>query len=95
MEINSNNRLLKAANLFNDEESTDTPTNPDLEQLMNRHEKLRSKQLRVLWDATTLKSYVTKSMIPRGLRIKKVPTAKYTEEFTSNGMLFYRIAHST
>lgn len=34
-------------------------------------------------DSTTLRSYVTKSMIPRGLRLKKAPTAKYTEEFTN------------
>lgn len=52
-------------------------------------ERLKSKEMRVWWDATMLKSYVEKSMIPRGLRINKKKkkdtyTAQYVETFMSD-----------
>lgn len=82
MELDCDSRLQKAAELFKyGDEITETFTDPYLQDLMFNIGKLRNKQLRLWWDATTLRSYVTKNMIPSGLRIKKVPSAKYSEEF--------------
>lgn len=82
MDFNSDSRLLKAAELFKDGKEVIEPfMYPNLRDLMSNMEKLRNKQLCVWWDANTLHSYIAKNMIPRGLRIKKVPSAKYSEDF--------------
>lgn len=48
---------------------------------MKKLDRLRSKELRTWWDYTTLSSYVDKSMIVRGLRIKKPATIVYSDLF--------------
>lgn len=59
----------------------DTPDTVDLRIHMTELENLLSKEMRMWWDLSTLKRYVEKNMVPRGLRIRKFPTMTYTEEF--------------
>lgn len=42
---------------------------------------LSSKEIRIWWDLTGLQQYINESMIPRGLRIKKIPSTLYSESF--------------
>lgn len=69
----------KAAALFGNETMPDEWSNS--RQLANELEKYMSSQLSTCWTATTLEQYVEKSMIPRGLRIKKNPTFQADESF--------------
>lgn len=39
------------------------------------------QETKIWWDSITLQKYVDKNMIPRGLRIKKIPTKFYSELF--------------
>lgn len=52
-------------------------------------EKLLLQENKLWWDFTTLHKYVEKEMMPRGLRIKKLPTTVFSEEFLTewNGIL--------
>lgn len=77
---NNSSRLAKAAGIF-DTGLMDNVSNMELKTTMLNLERLKHKELRLWWDATTLKSYCVKNMIPRGHRLKKVLTAKYTDEF--------------
>lgn len=45
-------------------------------------EKLKNTEMRTSWDANTLRMYTDRDMIPRGLRLKKIPTTIYSTEFT-------------
>lgn len=75
-------RLQRAATLFNVNVNTTGPTpNTELKQLMWKLEKLKNTKKRGWWDAATLKTYVEKAIIPRGLRINKAPTAPHPEMF--------------
>lgn len=73
-------RSLRAAALF-DVNVTEVTHNVELKQLMWKWEKLKNKQTRIWWDAATLKTYVEKSIIPRGLRMNKMPTSVQTDTF--------------
>lgn len=53
----------------------------DLKIQMGSLEKLLTKEMRTWWDLTSLKKYIDKEMIPRGLRIKKKPTTVYSDLF--------------
>lgn len=66
-------RSLRAAALFK-VSVNETTVNTELKDLMWKWEKVKSKKLRVWWDSAMLKSYVEKSVIPRGLRINKKNT---------------------
>lgn len=44
-------------------------------------EKLKLQETRIWWDLTTLQKYVDHNMIPRGLKLKKLPTNIYSEQF--------------
>lgn len=79
---NNNDRMQKAASIFNIDAQT-VSQNVEVKQSMWKLEKLKGKELRTWWDATTLKSYISKKMIPRGLRLKKFPTSNYSESFTT------------
>lgn len=73
-------RLSRAARIFDTHEiNASFNVNENLKWSMFALEKLMRKEL--WWDATTLTSYVDKNMIPRGLYIKKIPTATYDIEF--------------
>lgn len=68
------------ADIFN---SSDIPTEleSDSKQLMWDLEKLLMKETKIWWDFTTLKKYVEFKMVPRGLRLKKIPTTIYNDSF--------------
>lgn len=53
----------------------------DLKIQMTELEELLSKEMRLWWDLSTLKSYIDKTMIPRGLRLKKFPSIAYNDDF--------------
>lgn len=44
-------------------------------------EKLLISELKTWWDHNSLKMYIEKQMIPRGLRLKKIPTTSYSDAF--------------
>ncbi|XP_056387410.1 uncharacterized protein LOC130282769 [Hyla sarda] len=72
-------RVQKAANLFSGSGTTDKST-VNLKVLMHNLEKLQLQETRIWWDCTTLTNYVSKEIIPRGLRIKKIPTTIFCKE---------------
>ncbi|XP_069609164.1 uncharacterized protein [Ranitomeya imitator] len=76
-------RARKAAQLFSmDLSSTTDRSESDLFSTdVNKLEKLMINEMKVWWDFTTLDNYVQKDMIPRGLRIKKIPTTIYSQQF--------------
>lgn len=55
--------------------------NKDIKKKNCPLEKLLGKEMKIWWDFKTLQKYVEKQMVPRGLRIKKFPTVKYSEPF--------------
>ncbi|KAG8593608.1 hypothetical protein GDO81_000903 [Engystomops pustulosus] len=73
-------RKKKAAMLFNTQGSTGIQTQ-EYVILKGRWERLLSKEVKIWWDAETLTSYLNRKMIPRGLRIKKMPTTIYSDLF--------------
>ncbi|XP_073398204.1 uncharacterized protein [Dendrobates tinctorius] len=79
--VNSRQRLDKAANIFSTIHAFTPEDGKDLKPLMWELEKLMSSRLRVWWDHKTLQAYISSNMIPRGLRIKKRPTTEYDPEF--------------
>lgn len=50
---------------------------------MSHLEKLLVKELKVWYDLTTLENYVDKNMIPRGRRIRKIPSTVNDDDFTA------------
>ncbi|XP_072010785.1 uncharacterized protein [Engystomops pustulosus] len=46
-------------------------------------EELLEEESRTWWDQTTLKAYLDKNYIPRGLRVKKIPSNIYSETFVT------------
>lgn len=40
--------------------------------------------MRAWWDKVTLQKYIQKDMIPRGLRLKKIPTTVFSENFKTD-----------
>lgn len=48
---------------------------------MTELEDLLLREMRIWWDLSTLKKYMEKNMVPRGLRIRKFPSTACTEEF--------------
>lgn len=44
-------------------------------------ERLMLNESRIWWDQNTLQTYLDRKIVPRGLRLKKVPTFVYSEEF--------------
>lgn len=73
-------REARLAQMFGEEEVI-IPTNDSQSDYFDKMEKLLSQETRVWWDYNTLKGYVAKNMIPRGLRIKKLPTLIYSDAF--------------
>lgn len=58
---------------------TNLDSKVNLNKQMGDLEKHLKKETRIWWDFTILQVYIEKSMIPRGLRIKKIPTIVYSE----------------
>lgn len=46
-------------------------------------ERLMLNESRIWWDQNTLQTYLERRIVPRGLRLKKVPTFVYSEDFLS------------
>ncbi|KAM9330875.1 piwi-like protein 1 [Gastrophryne carolinensis] len=46
-----------------------------------KYEDIMHKELKTWWDLSSLTKYVQNAMIPRGLRIRKVPATIYSENF--------------
>lgn len=74
-------RQERAAFAFNIEHDTNLK-HFDFSAKLQDLEKVRLQESRLWWDLTTLNKYVEKGMIPRGLRIKKIPTTIFSEVFT-------------
>lgn len=77
----SKTRQEKAALVFNVEQEQSSQQY-DFSEKIKDLEKLKLLESRVWWDHTTLQNYLDKGIIPRGLRIKKVPTTVFSEDFT-------------
>ncbi|XP_073511436.1 formyl peptide receptor 2-like [Phyllobates terribilis] len=75
--------LRKAESVFSVDSINPSDVN-DMSALFKQLEKLMLNETKVWWDQTTLSNYMHKNMIPRGLRIKKIPTTIYSEEFVVN-----------
>lgn len=56
-------------------------SNLDLKKALSTYEDLHHKNMKVWWDATTLRKYCNDQIIPRGLRLRKLPTTVYSETF--------------
>lgn len=74
------NRLTKADKIF-DSQNVDDTSNDAIKQIVIKMECMKAREIPLWWDPATLKNYVEKSMIPRGLKIKKLHTAKYPYSF--------------
>lgn len=55
--------------------------NLDLKKVLRRYEELHQKESRLWWEASTLKKYCTERIVPRGLRLRKLPTTVFSPEF--------------
>lgn len=73
-------RFNRLAAVF-DQTVKDANATSELAASIQSLDKLRGSELRVWWDANTLKMYIDRDMIPRGLRLKKAPTMIYTPDF--------------
>lgn len=73
-------RLNQLSNIFTDD-PTSNNANGNYRQDMNALEKLFLKEAKTWWDLSSLRSYIEKNMIPRGLRIKKMPTTLFDDAF--------------
>lgn len=60
---------------------TDVNDTSDLLTAIHSLEKLKSTELKTWWDANSLRTYLERKIIPRGLRIKKIPTSTFSPEF--------------
>lgn len=76
----SRSRQEKAASVFNDGQEQGQKHLEFTSSLQNL-EKLKLQESRVWWDHTTINKYLSKDMIPRGLRLKKIPTTIYSDAF--------------
>lgn len=74
-------RLDRLVALF-DRTVTDVNTSTDLTTSMHMLEKLKNTEMRTWWDSNTLRMYIDRDMIPRGLRLKKIPTTIYSTDFS-------------
>lgn len=74
------NRFDRLAKVFS-QSPVDVANSAELRESVQSLEKLKISELKVWWDFNTLKSYLERDMIPRGLRIKKYPTTTYSDEF--------------
>lgn len=54
----------------------------DLKIYMSNLEKLLIQEMKTQWDLSTLRNYIEQEMIPRDLRIHKIPTTMYNKQFT-------------
>lgn len=82
------NRSTKLAQVFVDNTAAcgsnpNTDSSKDMKESFYSLEKLLISELKTWWDHNSLKMYIEKNMIPRGLRLKKTPTTVYTDTFTS------------
>lgn len=73
-------RLDKVTRIFEDTE-TEAQDTAQMKTQMLSLKKLLIKELKTLWDLTTLERYLQKYMIPRGLRLRKLPTFIYDSDF--------------
>ncbi|KAM4029807.1 uncharacterized protein ACNLHF_022317 [Anomaloglossus baeobatrachus] len=80
--VEENNRKALAAKIFLSQTCSDDNTLGEQDQDMFQLEKLLSKEIKMWWDLTTIQSYLDKWMIPRGLRLKKLPTTNYSKQFS-------------
>ncbi|XP_056391757.1 uncharacterized protein LOC130284884 [Hyla sarda] len=53
---------------------------PDMLTLTRQMEDLMIKEMRTWWDHQTLTTYLEKSLVPRGLRLKKRPVKNYSQK---------------
>lgn len=74
-------RLDRLVALF-DTTVMDVNTSTDLSTSMHMLEKLKNTEMRTWWDSNTLRMYIDRDMIPRGLRLKKLPTTIYSTDFS-------------
>lgn len=74
------NRKQRVDNTFGFSEETQQKQNDFMDKI-RALEKLMIQENRVWWDSITLQKYVDRNMIPRGLRMKKVPTTIYSDTF--------------
>lgn len=90
MASGEHSRSAKLAQVFDDEDFVDG-SGVGIKECFNKMEKLLISEMKTWWDHNSLKKYVDKPMIPRGLRLKKTPTTMYTESFDTD----WQIALST
>ncbi|XP_071995394.1 uncharacterized protein [Engystomops pustulosus] len=76
--VDNSTRRNRAAEIF----SKQGTENSSVRFLMQELEIQMSDQVKIWWDYTTLQSYLERAMIPRGLRIKKLPTVVYNDDFS-------------
>lgn len=81
MSNHQRNRTDKAAKLFANNVETTAPASVEAKQNLRKLEKLIFREMKIWWDQTTLKSYIERKMVPRGLRLKKSTTFPYPPEF--------------
>lgn len=67
-----------------DDTAESTQASVDLTIQMSSLEKMLVREMKTWWDLSTLRKYIDKEMIPRGLRLRKFPTTIYNEEFIKN-----------
>ncbi|XP_075458015.1 uncharacterized protein LOC142495857 [Ascaphus truei] len=72
--VNNSKRAKKASHVFGEEKELTCEEPSDLTNHFVKLEKLLVEDIRLWWDITTLENYINTNRIPRGLRVKKVPT---------------------
>lgn len=75
-------RLDLLSNIFTDDPTSDN-TAGSYRQDMCTMEKLFLREAKTWWDLSSLRTYIEKRMIPRGLRMKKIPTTQFDNDFTT------------
>lgn len=77
-------RLQKAALIFGSHHNDyNVSVQTDHFALLKKLKSLKLKETRLWWDQATLKSYIEKQMVPRGLRINKRTATVYSQTFTA------------
>lgn len=77
-------RLQKAALIFGSHHNDyNVSVQTDHLALLKKLKSLKLKETRLWWDQATLKSYIEKQMVPRGLRINKRTATVYSQTFTA------------
>lgn len=75
-------RTSKLAQVFNTNENV-VNSDVSMKECFPNLEKLLTSELKTWWDHNSLKMYLEKNMIPRGLHLRKTPTTIYSDLFVA------------